>query len=72
MKTGEPVRTLLVGRVGAIAGLVIAGFDDETYIFGSLGGGWYAMWWPGTAAMAAVSATTSGHVVLSDAEGTLR
>jgi len=65
-------RILLVGRVGPVASLVIARFDDEKYIFGSHAGGWYVMWWAGTVAMAGVSATNNAHVVLSDAVGTLR
>jgi len=67
---GDSARTILVGRVGTAAAHVIAGFDDESYIFGAQSGGWYAMWWPGTALMAAVSSTDKAHIVLTAAHAT--
>ena len=67
---GDSARTILVGRVGTIAAHVIAGFDNETYIFGAQSGGWYALWWPSPALMNGVSSTDKGHVVLTEVNAT--
>ncbi|HEX5589293.1 MAG TPA: hypothetical protein VFX65_03255 [Candidatus Limnocylindrales bacterium] len=58
---------VLVGRVGALADDVITQFDlDETYIYGSKGGGWYATWWPGSDVINAVAATDTHNVVIGE------
>jgi hypothetical protein len=73
-----PTRILLIGRVGPlsqprpvagshIATQVIAGFDDETFVWGSFASGWYAMWWPGVQATDGVAATNARNEVLAGA-----
>jgi hypothetical protein len=41
-------RTILVGRVGRLAAKVNAIFPDASEVEATHGGGWYAMWWPGS------------------------
>ncbi len=60
----DGTRTLLAGRVGPVARDVIAAFDDESYVWGAEGGGWYAMWWPGAAEAANVSSVDGRNLVL--------
>ena len=60
----DGARTVLVGRVGSLARDVIAGFDDESFVWGTEGGGWYVMWWPGTINAAGVSSVDGRNNVL--------
>lgn len=40
-------RTYALGRAGRQSVTLIAGFPDESEALGSLGSGWYLVWWPG-------------------------
>jgi hypothetical protein len=59
-------RTVLVGRVGRAALRVLALFPDESEVEGIKGGGWYAMWWPGSVPTDVVAAVDRRHVVIGD------
>ncbi len=62
---GDITGVVLVGRIGPQVVKVITQFDgDESYIYGSKGGGWYALWWPGTNAINGVSATDTHNIVV--------
>jgi len=61
---GGEVATVAVGRVGALAAKVIANLSDETFVYGSRGGGWWAMWWPGTTAAGGIGATDTHNLVI--------
>ena len=61
---GGEVATVAVGRVGAFAAKVIANLSDETFVYGSRGGGWWAMWWPGTTAAGGIGATDTHNLVI--------
>jgi hypothetical protein len=65
---GTP-RVVLVGRTGRAAVYVVADLNDETYVYGTRGGGWYAMWWPGAVAMLSVASLDTHHLVLGSAHG---
>ncbi len=40
-------RTYALGRAGRLSVTLIAGFPDESEALGSLGSGWFLVWWPG-------------------------
>ncbi|HEX4898723.1 MAG TPA: hypothetical protein VFV53_10235 [Candidatus Limnocylindrales bacterium] len=61
---GGEVATVAVGRVGALAAKVIASLFDETVVYGSRGGGWWAMWWPGTTPVGGIGATDTHNLVI--------
>jgi hypothetical protein len=55
-----------VGRVGERAVHVRAGFDDDTYVTATIGDdGWWAMWWPGEAQPASITADDNRNVVIT-------
>jgi hypothetical protein len=41
-------RLVAVGRAGRLVNRVVAGFPDESEVEAAQGGGWWAMWWPGS------------------------
>jgi hypothetical protein len=41
-------RIVAIGRVGRLVDRVVAGFPDESEVEAAKGGGWWAMWWPGS------------------------
>jgi hypothetical protein len=47
VESGVGARTVLVGEVGPDVARVAAQFDDATWSNSTMGGGWYAIWWPG-------------------------
>jgi len=62
--TGSGTLAFAVGRVGPAPKAVIAGFVDQTFVFGAMGGGWYSMWWPVTVACDGIASVNGAHVVL--------
>ena len=44
-----------------------AGFDDQIDVDGTMGGGWYAMWWPGKVRAANVPAKDTRRVSIGSA-----
>jgi hypothetical protein len=58
------IATVAIGRVGAPATKVIANLSDETFVYGSRGSGWWAMWWPGTMAAGGIGATDTHNLVI--------
>jgi len=70
---GDLTGVILVGRVGTLGVKVITQFDgDESYIYGSRGTGWYAIWWRGTEAINAVAATDIHNLVVGNVVPELR
>ena len=78
VEAGGTVRTFLIGRVGPMSeprpvlgdqniAQVIAGFDNETFVWGAFANGWYAMWWPGNDHTDGVAATNGRNEVLDSA-----
>jgi hypothetical protein len=65
--SGASTIAYAVGRVGPEPKAVIAGFVDQTFVFGATGGGWYSMWWPVTIACDGISAVNQAHIVLDNA-----
>lgn len=67
-ETGSGSGTIVtaVGRVGPTPTAVIAGFVDQTFVFGAMGGGWYSMWWPVTVACDGISSVNNAHIVLDN------
>jgi len=70
VRVGDQLETLLVGRIGPVpeVALVIAGFPDQTFVWGAHANGWYTMWWQGKVAMEGVATTNIRHEVLSEAD----
>jgi hypothetical protein len=65
--TGSGTTSFAVGRVGPTPAFVIAGFDDQSFVFGTVGGGWYVMWWPTGVTCDGISAVNQSHLVLDTA-----
>jgi hypothetical protein len=61
---GSETTSFAVGRVGPTPSAVIAGFDDQTFVFGTMGGGWYVMWWPTGVTCDGISSVNNSHIVL--------
>lgn len=69
---GGETAIVAVGRIGRLADEAIAQFDtDESYIYASIGGGWWAMWWPGTEGINGIGATDTHNVVIGSAQPVL-
>lgn len=66
--SGSSTTSFAVGRVGPTPAEVIAGFDDQTFVFGTRGGGWYVMWWPTGVSCDGIAAVDHGHVVLASVD----
>jgi hypothetical protein len=66
VELGDETGSVVVGRVGALAVKVIAQLADESFVYGSKGGGWWAMWWPGTMATGDIAATDTHNVVIDE------
>jgi hypothetical protein len=76
---GGTIRTFAIGRVGPLSeprevlgdqnpAFVIAGFDDETFVWGAFANSWYAMWWPGVDQSDGVAITNGRNEVLDSTE----
>jgi hypothetical protein len=75
---GETSSTLAIGRLGPMSqpanvlgdqnvASVIAGFDDETFVWAAFANSWYAMWWPSTDPTDGIATVNGRNEVLATA-----
>jgi hypothetical protein len=60
-------RTVLIGRVKPQPYRTVAGFDDQSEVVASQGGGWFTAWWPGLDRPGAVAAVDRSSVAQASA-----
>jgi hypothetical protein len=60
-------RTILIGRLKPQPFRVVAGFDDESEVVASQGGGWFTAWWPGLDRPGSIAAVDRSSVAQASA-----
>ena len=67
VELGDQSGIIAVGRIGLLADEAIAQFNsDETFVYASIGGLWWVMWWPGSEAINGVAATDTHNQVIGE------
>jgi hypothetical protein len=67
VELGEGRGIVAVGRAGRLVDEAIGQFDsDETFIYATVNGGWWAMWWPGSEPVNGIGATDTHNAVIGE------
>ena len=67
VELGDVSGIVAVGRAGRLVDEAIGQFDsDETFVYATVEGGWWAMWWPGSEPVNGIGATDTHNAVIGE------